>query len=375
MQHGGFKLNNMYNYKITSTNKKNRKAMPKGPAGFKCYLKPVKLAVVSALLVVLAAGCGKDKENFLDGGGMALPLAGVPSDGNWYCQDYLSEDVCVIPAGRQNKNNRNFTASSVLLVNTTKNEVVYASNIYDRLYPASVTKIVTALVALKYGNLDDIVTISYEASHITEYGAKLCGFNEGDKVKLEKLLYALMVYSGNDAGIAIAEHISGSTGKFAKLMNKEMEELGAVGSHFTNPHGLHDDNHYTTAYDLYLVFNKLISDYPEFTDIINKGSVRVKYKDASGQNKEMDFTSTVKYNINTETAPEGVEVTGGKTGTTQMAGSNLILHSKDADGDSYISAVMHASDSYSLYDQMNYLLSMEGRLKNNSKAAKDAPQE
>ncbi len=323
-------------------------------------IKPLKLAAVSAVLVILAAGCGSDKENFLDGGGMVLPLAGTPSGENWYCQDYLSEAACVIPAGSQNKSNKNLPASSVLLVNATKNEVVYASNIYDRLYPASVTKIVTVLVALKYGNLDDIVTISYEASHITEYGAKLCGFNEGDKIKFEKLLYALMVYSGNDAGIAIAEHISGSTGKFAKLMNREMEELGAVGSHFTNPHGLHDDNHYTTAYDLYLVFNKLISDYPKFTDIINKGSVKVKYKDASGQKKEMDFTSTVKYKINTETAPDGVEVTGGKTGTTQMAGSNLILHSKGADGNSYISAVMHASDVYSLYDQMNYLLSMEG---------------
>lgn len=326
----------------------------------KKYLKPVKLAAVSAVIAVLAAGCGSGGENFLDGGGMAQPLAGVPSGEDLYCQDYLSENACVIPAGRQNKNDKNLPASSVLLVNATKNKVVYAKNIYEKLYPASVTKIVTALVALKYGNPDDIVTISYEASHITEYGAKLCGFNEGDKIKFEKLLYALMVYSGNDAGIAIAEHISGSTGKFAELMNKEMEELGAVGSHFTNPHGLHDDNHYTTAYDLYLVFNKLVSDYPKFTDIINKGSVKVKYKDASGQKKEMDFTSTVKYKINTETAPDGVVVTGGKTGTTQMAGSNLVLYSTGADGDNYISAVMHASDAYSLYDQMNYLLSMEG---------------
>lgn len=327
---------------------------------FKLYIKYLKLAAVYAVFVVFAAGCGSGKENFLDGGGMELPLAGVQADENLYCQDYLSEDVCVIPSGRQDKSNTKLSASSALLINTTKDEVVYASNIYERLYPASVTKIVTALVALKYGNLDDIVTISYEASHITEYGAKLCGFNEGDKVKFEKLLSALIIYSGNDAGIAIAEHISGSTSKFAKLMNREMEELGAVGSHFTNPHGLHDDNHYTTAYDLYLVFNRLISDYPEFTDIINKGNVKVKYKDVNGQKKEMDFTSTVKYKLATETAPDGVEVTGGKTGTTQMAGSNLILYSTGADGDNYISAVMHASDVYSLYDQMNYLLSMEG---------------
>ena len=151
--------------------------------------------------------------------------------------------------------------------------------------------------------------------------------------------------------------------KFAKLMNKEMTRLGAAGSHFTNSHGLHNDNHYTTAYDLYLVFNKLVSDYPLFNDIIKQGSVKAKYKSADGTKKEMIFTSTVKYKLNTETAPEGVKVTGGKTGTTQMAGSNLILYSTGPDGNNYISVIMHASDVYSLYDQMNYLLGLEGKSK------------
>ncbi len=319
------------------------------------YLKTALCLAVSALLV---SGCGEAGASFLDGGVTGMPVAGGEEE--LYSQDYLSSDVCVLPAEKQDKAGKNLPAGSVLLVNSTKGKVVYANNIYERLYPASVTKIVTALVALEYGSLDDMVTVSYNASHITEYGAKLCGFNEGDKIKLSKLLYALMVYSGNDAGIAIAEHISGSVDKFAKLMNKEMQELGAAGSHFTNPHGLHDDNHYTTAYDLYLVFNKLVSDYPEFKDIISKDSIKVKFKDASGKKKELNFTSTVKYKLNTETAPEGVTVTGGKTGTTQMAGSNLVLYSTGPDGDNYISAVMNASDVYSLYSQMNYLLSMEG---------------
>lgn len=327
--------------------------------GFKWHMGCCfKLTFISAAVIVFMAGCGNSNESFIDGSSMDMYIANNQAE--MYSQDYISEDVCVIPAGRQKKADKNLPAGSVLLVNVTKNKMVYAHNIYEKLYPASVTKIVTALVALEYGNLDDIVTISYEASHITEYGAKLCGFNEGDKVKLEKLLYALMVYSGNDAGIAIAEHISGSVDKFAKLMNKEMEKLGAAGSHFTNPHGLHNNNHYTTAYDLYLVFNKLVSDYPVFMDIINKGSVKVKFKDVNGRKKELDFISTVKYKLNTETAPEGVTVTGGKTGTTQMAGSNLVLYSTGPDGNNYISAVMKASDAYSLYGQMNYLLAMEG---------------
>lgn len=324
------------------------------------YWRLASCLILSAMLV---SGCGGDTASFLDGSGVDIPAAGGSAGEGWYSQDYLSGSVCVIPADKQDKADQNLPAGSVLLVNTTKGKFVYANNIYKKLYPASVTKIVTALVALEYGNLDDMVTISYNASHITEYGAKLCGFNEGDKIKLGKLLYSLMVYSGNDAGVAIAEHISGSVEQFAGLMNKEMQELGAAGSHFTNPHGLHDDNHYTTAYDLYLVFNKLISDYPEFKDIISKSSVKVKFKDSGGKKKELSFTSTVKYKLNTETAPEGVKVTGGKTGTTHMAGSNLILYSTGPDGDSYISAVMNSSDVYSLYDQMNYLLSMEGNSK------------
>lgn len=310
--------------------------------------------------VIFLSGCGEKSDLLFMDYNLDIPVSTeMAANSDWYSQDYLSEDVCVIKTGKQQQKDINLPADSALLINTSTNKMVYAHDIYKKLYPASVTKIVTALVALKYGNADDIVTISYNASHITEYGAKLCGFSEGDRVKLEKLLYALIVYSGNDAGIAIAEHISGSVEEFSELMNKEMAELGASGSHFTNPHGLHDDNHYTTAYDLYLVFNKLVLDYPEFLNFISKGSVKVRFRDANGNKKELDFISTVKYNTATETPPEGVTVTGGKTGTTLMAGSNLILYSTGPDDSNYISVVMHASDIYSLYSQTNYLLSME----------------
>lgn len=323
----------------------------------KIVYKFIAILTVSAIYL---SGCSEKSDTLFIDYNLDVPIdteTSVSSD--WYSQEYLSENVCVIPTGKQRKKDINLPADSALLINTKTNEMLYSYDIYKRLYPASLTKIVTALVALKYGNLNDIVTISYNASHITEYGAKLCGFNEGDKVKLEKLLYALIVYSGNDAGIAIAEHISGSVENFCELMNKEMTELGACGSHFTNPHGLHDENHYTTAYDLYLVFNKLVSDYPEFINFINKANIKVNFKDIYGNKKELYFTSTVKYKIDTETPPEGVTVIGGKTGTTLMAGSNLILYSTGSDGSNYISVVMHASDVYSLYNQMNYLLSME----------------
>ena len=151
------------------------------------------VAVVSVFAIV-AAGCGS-KTDFFTEYGIILPAGNVSYDSSaCYSQDYLSENVCVIPAEEQEKNNSSLPADAALLINADTDEVVYSQNIYKRLYPASVTKIVTTLLVLKYGNLDDIVTISYNASHITEYGAKLCGFAEGDKIKLKKLLYAFMVY-------------------------------------------------------------------------------------------------------------------------------------------------------------------------------------
>ena len=218
----------------------------------------------------------------------------------------------------------------------------------------------TALVALKYGNLNDEVTISYNATHINEYGAKLCGFAEGDKITLKKLLYSFLICSGNDAGIAIAEHIAGSVDKFAAMMNKEVKALGCSGSNFVNPHGLHDDNHYTTPYDLYLVFHELLK-YDVFMDIINHSSYKAEFNGADGNKKTLWFTSTDKYLLGSAKAPEGVTVIGGKTGTTSMAGSNLILYSKNSNGNSYISVVMHASDSFSLYSQMSHLLELENQ--------------
>ena len=275
-------------------------------------------------------------------------------------QQLLSSDICVVPKKKQSKKDSFMTAGASLIFDNTDNKMLYADNIYQKMYPASTTKIVTALVALKYGNLDDVVTIGYNATHIAEYGAKLCGFAEGDKITLKKLLYSFLICSGNDAGIAIAEHISGSVEKFAELMNKEAKSLGCSGSNFVNPHGLHDDDHYTTPYDLYLVFHELLN-YDVFMDIINHSSYKAEFNGADGSKKTLWFASTDKYLLGSVKAPDGVTVIGGKTGTTSMAGSNLILYTKNNNGKSYISVVMHASDSFNLYSQMSHLLEMENK--------------
>ena len=229
--------------------------------------------IISIVLIAsfVLTGCQTDVSIF-NNYDVILPHDGQNAFGTKE-QQLFSSNICVVPKKKQSEKDLFMTAGASLIFDNTDNKMLYADNIYQKMYPASTTKIVTALVALKYGNLDDVVTIGYNATHITEYGAKLCGFAEGDKITLKKLLYSFLICSGNDAGIAIAEHISGSVEKFAELMNKEAKSLGCSGSNFVNPHGLHDDNHYTTPYDLYLVFHELLN-YDVFMDIINQSSYK-----------------------------------------------------------------------------------------------------
>ncbi len=306
-------------------------------------------------LSILLTGCGVKSNALLDTQlSMPADISGG-QDTQVYQQEYLSQDVCVIPKNFNSATDAALTAPSILLVNDTTQEMLFAQNVHDKRFPASITKIVTALLVLKQGNLDDIVTISYEASHITEYGAKLCGFQEGDQISLRDLLHCLLIYSGNDAGIAIAEHMAGSVSAFAEMMNQEMKELGASGTNFVNPHGLHDDKQYTTAYDLYLIFHELLK-YELFSEIIQLPEYTASWTDAQGEIHELSFDTTDRYLTDLVETPEGLTVIGGKTGTTMKAGSCLILYSQDDQYNHYISVVLKADSSTSLYSQMNHLL-------------------
>lgn len=310
-------------------------------------------------LTICFTGCGSEEENMLLDYEIHSPkvLSGDRVEG--YAASYLSDGICVIPKKKQTKpEDPVMTAKASMLINDTDKKMIYSHNIYGKIYPASITKIVTAYVTLKYANLDDVVTVSYNASHITEPGAMKCGFLEGDKIVLRDLLYSFLIRSGNDAGIAIAEHVAGDVETFAEMMNTEMKRLGAVHSHFVNPHGLHNDKHYTTAYDLYLIFHQLMKN-EIFLDIINHADFTADYKDKNGQKKSLYFRSTDRYLLGTASAPDGVTVIGGKTGTTAMAGSCLLLYSKGPDGKKYISVVLRAAGAIDLYTQMSHLLAME----------------
>ena len=222
------------------------------------HRRPRAVLLVTAL-VILVTGCGKKsglehaysyddravRFTAEDGDGRAPGFAAglaVPKEGD----DSPGEGEAALSA----------RAAGVLSLDG--GTALYQQALTERMNPASTTKVMTAIVALKYGNLSDLVTVPEEAV-ITESGSSMAGVVPGDQMSLEDLLYGLMIPSGNDAANAIAVHVGGSIEGFVSMMNQEAARLGATGTHFVNANGLTDPDHYTTAYDLYLMFHEALS--------------------------------------------------------------------------------------------------------------------
>jgi len=159
----------------------------------------------------------------------------------------------------------NLNAQSAVAIDSLTGRILCEQNANMRLGMASTTKIMTGILAIEKGNMQDIVTISKHASYVEGSSIYL---KENEKVSLETLVYGLLLKSGNDAAIAIAEHISGSESEFVKLMNDKAKELGLTNTNFANPHGLYDQNHYTTAYELALI-GRYAMNNPVFANIVN----------------------------------------------------------------------------------------------------------
>ncbi|RHP41665.1 D-alanyl-D-alanine carboxypeptidase [Clostridium sp. AF32-12BH] len=267
--------------------------------------------------------------------------------------DSFAKNLCVV-TGEEGEADASVTAEAAAVFGVDTKEVIFQKNPFERLYPASITKIMTALIAIRDGNLDDQVTVGQETV-ITETGASLAHINPGDTLTLEQLLYGLMLPSGNDAGAAIAVYLSGSTEAFAEKMNETAHALGATDTHFVNPHGLSDEDHYTTAYDLYLIFQEAMK-YPEFQKIVGTVSYTASYTDAGGQTKTQEWKNSNQYLNGKSKAPEGITVLGGKTGTTRAAGSCLILGCQDENNRDYISVVLKAESRDVLYENMTNII-------------------
>lgn len=186
---------------------------------------------------------------------------------------------------------------------------LYEKNAHERTAMASTTKILTCVIALENSNKSDIVTISKKASSIS---GSCLGLHSNTKITMNDLLYGLMLRSGNDCAIAIAEHISGSIEDFSNLMNQKAFELGLFNSSFVTPHGLDNENHYTTAYDLALLTNYALKN-PDFKKIVSTKRTTISYNNSTS---EISNTNELLGNL------DGVY--GVKTGFTFEAGRCLV---------------------------------------------------
>ncbi len=233
-------------------------------------------------------------------------------------------------------------------------KTIYAKNIFAPLHPASLTKVMTALVALKDADTTQLLTASSNVL-VQESGAQLAKIKEGDTMSLDQALHILLLYSANDVAIMVAEGVSGSVEAFCERMNEEARALGATSTNFTNPNGLTDPAHMTTAYDMYLIFNEAVK-YDLFNEIISMSSYSTIYHNADGMEKEFSCKNTNGYLTGNYTPPPGVTVVGGKTGTTAAAGHCLILYSRDTTGNPFISVILAAGSTETLYNDMSSLL-------------------
>ena len=322
-------------------------------SGVKCIGK--KIATIICFLTVLSfGGCGRlaYSQPYSVDGGFVTARYGVQESGAKV--EPFASGLCVTDEDVMPLSVDASASGTAALFDVRNKTVLYAKSVHERMYPASLTKVMTAIVAIENGSLDQILTTT-EAVKITEAGAAKAGLKTGDTMTLDQALHILLLASSNDVALLIADNIGGSVDHFIEMMNEKARELGATNTHFSNPHGLTAPDHYTTAYDMYLIFNQAIK-YDTFNQIINMSSYQTTYYDKNGKEIPYSCGTTNRYLKGQNNPPENITVLGGKTGTTNAAGHCLILHSKDIRGNSYISIVMRCQDSDTLYAEMTDLL-------------------
>lgn len=235
----------------------------------------------------------------------------VGDDSSYYNIDNLGEAPVV-------------SAESAILMDAASGAVLYGLEADTRRYPASITKVMTALLVIENCRMDDVVTFSNEAVNGVEIGSSSAGINVGAQLTVEDALYAMMLVSANEAAAALAEHVAGSVDAFAEMMNERATELGCTGTHFTNPHGLPDENHYTTAHDMALILKQAMK-YDEFRKVAETISYTLEESDTLTDTLELWNHSKI-LRENSEYYYKYAE--GSKTGFTQAALNTLVTYAK-----------------------------------------------
>ena len=216
-------------------------------------------------------------------------------------------------------------ATSAIAVDASTGRMLFGKEVDRKIYPASTTKVMTALLALENLDLDKTVTVSRNCL----VGESSIYLEEGEQIAVRDLLYGLLLKSGNDAAVALAEAVAGSVSDFAEMMTARAEELGCENSNFKNPHGLTHESHYTTAGDYYKVFLEALK-HEEFRTIIGTRNYTIKSRRADGSDREYNITNTNKLLPNSGEEFAYEYMLGGKTGYTDAAQSAFVgLSEKD----------------------------------------------
>ncbi len=249
--------------------------------------------------------------------------------------------VCTVFSGTALAADPQFTgtigAKAWMLLDADSGRVLESSNnADDRIEPASTTKILTLLVALEKGNMSDEVTISAKAAGM---GGSSCELKNGAKINMKNLLTAMMMFSGNDAATAVAEHISGSVEGFVELMNAKAKELGMNNSNFVTPHGMHNENHYSTLNDMAKVTMAAMKN-TAFMEIVNRASFTLPENNRTYINTNQLMVPDNKYYY--------AYATGMKTGSTKIAGACLVA-SASHDGMNLICLLFNYPEENSNY--------------------------
>ena len=231
-----------------------------------------------------------------------------------------------------------------LLIERSSDRILFEKNAYEIMYPASTTKILTAIVVLENTELDELATVSKNALETIPNGYVTCNLQIGEELSVKDLMYALMVKSANDAAVVLAEHVGGSVEGFADMMNQKAKEIGCKNTHFVNPNGIHDENHYTTAYDLYLMADYALSfeHTNEFRDFVSKTSYTLPATNLYPADDRIFSTTNELIKINNNDRIDNYyykNALGIKTGHTSQAGYCLVS-SSNRDDLEFISVIL-----------------------------------
>lgn len=209
-------------------------------------------------------------------------------------------------------------AESAILLEANTGVILYAKNIDEKLAPASTTKLMTCLLAIENASMDEMVTFSHDAVFSIERDSSNIGIDTGQSMPMEECLYGILVASANEVANGVAEHIGGSMDGFVKMMNERAEELGCTNTHFVNAHGLYDENHYTSAYDLALIAKAFFQN-----ELLAKIGNTAFHHFQPTSTQPDDFIERNKHQLITGAIPyDGIK--GGKTGYTDIARQTLV---------------------------------------------------